>query len=65
MMDTHRIFRGQWDRMTVIDAHSEEVKPDVASKKTIAEIVRAQGKDVVDIFLDPAVADRLELVFDL
>ena len=64
-MDTRRIFRGQWGRMTVIDAHSEAVKPHVASKKTVAEIARDQGKDVVDAFLDLAVADRLELMFDL
>ena len=51
--------------MTVIDAHSEETKPHVASKKTVAEIARDQGKDVVDTFLDLAVADRLELLFDL
>ena len=64
-MDTRRIFRGQWGRMTVIDARSDEVKPHVASKKTVAEIARDQGKDVVDTFLDLAVADRLELLFDL
>ncbi len=64
-MDKRRIFRGQWGRMTVIDAHTEAVKKHVASKKTVAEIARDQGKDVVDAFLDLAVADRLELMFDL
>ena len=39
-MDKRRIFRGQWGRMTVIDAQSDEVKKHVASKKTVAEIAR-------------------------
>ena len=64
-MNTRRIFAGQWGRMTVIDAQSDEVKKHVASKKTVAEIARDQGKDPVDAFLDLAVADKLELLFDL
>jgi N-acyl-D-aspartate/D-glutamate deacylase len=64
-MDRRRIFAGQWGRMTVIDAKTPEVQAHVASKKTIAQIARDQGKDPVDTFLDLAIADRLELLFDL
>ncbi len=64
-MDKRRIFAGQWGRMTVIDAKSPEVRAHVASKKTVAQIARDQGKDPVDAFLDLAIADRLELLFDL
>jgi N-acyl-D-amino-acid deacylase len=64
-MDRRRIFAGQWGRMTVIDAKSPEVQAHVASKKTVAQIARDQGKDPVDAFLDLAIADRLELLFDL
>jgi N-acyl-D-aspartate/D-glutamate deacylase len=51
--------------MTVIDAKNPEVQAHVASKKTVAQIARDQGKDPVDAFLDLAIADRLELLFDL
>jgi N-acyl-D-amino-acid deacylase len=64
-MDQRRIFAGQWGRMTVIDAKTPEVQAHVASKKTVAQIARAQGKDPVDAFLDLAIADRLEVLFDL
>jgi len=64
-MDKRRIFAGQWGRMTVIDAKSPEVQTHVASKKTVAQIARDQGKDPIDAFLDLAIADRLELLFDL
>jgi len=64
-MDRRRIFAGQWGRMTVIDAKTPEVQAHVASKKTVAQIARAQGKDPVDAFLDLAIADRLEVLFDL
>jgi N-acyl-D-aspartate/D-glutamate deacylase len=64
-MDRRRIFAGQWGRMTVLDAKTPAVQAHVASKKTVAEIARAQGKDPIDAFLDLAIADRLELMFDL
>ncbi|MBI3301929.1 MAG: amidohydrolase family protein [Deltaproteobacteria bacterium] len=64
-MDQRRIFAGQWGRMTIIDAKSPEVQAHVASKKTVAQIARNQGKDPIDAFLDLAIADRLELLFDL
>ncbi|HXG20163.1 MAG TPA: amidohydrolase family protein [Methylomirabilota bacterium] len=64
-MDRRRIFAGQWGRMTVLDAKTPAVQAHVASKKTVAEIAREQGKDPIDAFLDLAIADRLELMFDL
>ncbi|MBI3247834.1 MAG: amidohydrolase family protein [Deltaproteobacteria bacterium] len=64
-MDRRRIFAGQWGRMTVLDAKTPEVQAHVASKKTVAQIARDQGKDPIDAFLDLAIADRLELMFDL
>ncbi|MCS6924710.1 MAG: amidohydrolase family protein [Candidatus Binatia bacterium] len=64
-MDRRRIFGGQWGRMTVIDAKTPAVQAYVASKKTIAQIARDQGKDPIDTFLDLAIADNLELLFDL
>jgi len=64
-MDHRRIFAGQWGRMTVLDAKTPEVQEHVQSKKTIAQIARDQGKDPIDTFLDIAIADRLELMFDL
>lgn len=64
-MDRRRIFGGQWGRMTIIDAKSPEVQAHVASKKTIAQIARDQGKEPIDTFLDLAIADNLELLFDL
>lgn len=64
-MDRRRIFAGQWGRMVVIDAKSPEVQAHVASRKTVAQIARDQGKDPIDAFLDLAVADNLELMFDL
>jgi len=64
-MDRRRIFAGQWGRMTVIDAKSPDVQAHVASKKTVAQIARDQGKDPIDAFLDLAIADRLEVLFDL
>ncbi len=64
-MDQRRIFAGQWGRMTVIDAKSPEVQKHVESKKTVAQIARDQGKDPIDTFLDLAIADKLELLFDL
>ncbi|HKA52090.1 MAG TPA: amidohydrolase family protein [Candidatus Binatia bacterium] len=64
-MDRRRIFAGQWGRMTVIDAKTPEVQAHVASKKTVAQIARDQEKDPVDAFLDLAIADRLEVLFDL
>ena len=64
-MDRRRIFAGQWGRMTLIDAKSDEVQVHVASKKTVAQIARDQGKDPIDAFLDLAIADKLELLFDL
>jgi len=64
-MDRRRIFAGQWGRMTVLDAKTPEVQKHVESKKTMAQIARDQGKDPIDAFLDLAIADRLELMFDL
>jgi N-acyl-D-aspartate/D-glutamate deacylase len=64
-MDRRRIFGGQWGRMTIIDAKSPAVQAHVASKKTIAQIAQDQGKDPIDTFLDLAIADNLELLFDL
>lgn len=64
-MDRRRIFAGQWGRMTVIDAKSPDVQAYVASKKTVAQIARDQGKNPIDAFLDLAIADRLEVLFDL
>lgn len=64
-MDRRRIFAGQWGRMTVLDAKTPEVQKHVESKKTVAQIARDQGKDPIDAFLDLAIADRLELMFDL
>jgi N-acyl-D-amino-acid deacylase len=64
-MDQRRIFAGQWGRMTVIDAKSPAVQAHVASKKTVAQIARDQGKDPIDAFLDLAIEDNLELLFDL
>jgi N-acyl-D-aspartate/D-glutamate deacylase len=64
-MDQRRIFAGQWGRMTVIDAKSPTVQAHVASKKTVAQIARDQGKDPIDAFLDLAIEDNLELLFDL
>jgi N-acyl-D-aspartate/D-glutamate deacylase len=64
-MDRRRIFAGQWGRMTVLDATTPEVQKHVESKKTVAQIARDQGKDPIDVFLDLAIADRLELMFDL
>lgn len=64
-MDQRRIFAGQWGRMTVLDAKTPEVQEHVKSKKTVAQIARDQGKDPIDAFLDLAIADRLELMFDL
>jgi N-acyl-D-aspartate/D-glutamate deacylase len=64
-MDRRRIFAGQWGRMTVLDAKTPEVQAHVTSKKTVAQIARDQGKDPIDAFLDLAIADRLELMFDL
>ncbi|HEV8715723.1 MAG TPA: amidohydrolase family protein [Candidatus Binatia bacterium] len=64
-MDRRRIFAGQWGRMTIIDAKTPEVQAHVASKKTVAQIARDQGKDPIDAFLDLAIADRLEVLFDL
>jgi N-acyl-D-amino-acid deacylase len=64
-MDRRRIFAGQWGRMTVLDAKTPEVQEHVKSKKTVAQIARDQGKDPIDTFLDLAIADRLELMFDL
>jgi N-acyl-D-amino-acid deacylase len=64
-MNRRRIFAGQWGRMTVLDAKTPEVQKHVESKKTVAQIARDQGKDPIDVFLDLAIADRLELMFDL
>ena len=64
-MDRRRIFAGQWGRMTVLDAKNPEVQKHVESKKTVAQIARDQGKEPIDVFLDLAIADRLELLFDL
>jgi len=64
-MNKRRIFAGQWGRMCVIDAKTPEVQAYVSSKKTVAQIARDQGKDPVDMFLDLAIADKLELLFDL
>ncbi len=64
-MDRRRIFAGQWGRMTVLDAKTPEVQKYIASKKTVAQIARDEGKDPIDVFLDLAIADRLELMFDL
>jgi N-acyl-D-aspartate/D-glutamate deacylase len=64
-MDRRRIFAGQWGRMTIIDGKSPEIQSHIQSKKTVAQIARDQGKDPVDAFLDLAIADNLELLFDL
>jgi N-acyl-D-amino-acid deacylase len=64
-MDRRRIFAGQWGRMTIIDGKSPEIQAHIQSKKTVAQIARDQGKDPVDAFLDLAIADKLELLFDL
>jgi N-acyl-D-aspartate/D-glutamate deacylase len=64
-MNQRRIFAGQWGRMTIIDGKSPEIQAHVQSKKTVAQIARDQGKDPVDAFLDLAIADQLELLFDL
>ncbi|MGE0826488.1 MAG: amidohydrolase family protein [Candidatus Binatia bacterium] len=64
-MDRRRIFAGQWGRMTVLDAKTPDVQAIAASKKTIGQMAKEQGKDPVDVFLDIAIADRLELLFDL
>ena len=64
-MDRRRIFAGQWGRMTVLDAKDEAVKAIAASKKTIGDLAKEQGKHPIDVFLDTAIADNLELVFDI
>ena len=50
--------------MTVLDAKSEAVKA-LPSKKTIGDLAKEQGKHPIDVFLDLAVADNLDLVFDI
>ena len=57
-------FLSQWNRMTVIDATQEKVLAHAASKKTVADIAREQGKDPLDAFLDLGIAD-LDVLFDL
>jgi len=64
-MDRRRIFAGQWGRMTVLDAKSEAVKAIADSKKTIGDLAKEQGKHPIDVFLDTALADNLELMFDI
>ncbi|MBM4259461.1 MAG: amidohydrolase family protein [Deltaproteobacteria bacterium] len=64
-MDRRRIFAGQWGRMTIIDGKSPEIQAHVQSKKTVAQIARDQGKEPMEAFLDLAIADKLELLFDL
>jgi N-acyl-D-aspartate/D-glutamate deacylase len=64
-MDRRRIFAGQWGRMTIIDGKSPEIQTYVQSKKTVAQIARDQGKEPMEMFLDLAIADKLELLFDL
>lgn len=64
-MDRRRIFAGQWGRMTVIDGKSPEIQEHIKSKRTVAQIARDQGKEPMDMFLDLAIADKLELLFDL
>ncbi|MBI3756645.1 MAG: amidohydrolase family protein [Deltaproteobacteria bacterium] len=64
-MDRRRIFAGQWGRMTVLDAKSEAVKAIADSKKTIGDLAKEQGKHPIDVFLDTALTDNLELVFDI
>ena len=64
-MDRRRIFAGQWGRMTVLDAKSEAVKAIADSKQTIGDLAKEQGKHPIDVFLDTAIADNLELVFDI
>ncbi len=64
-MDRRRIFAGQWGRMTVLDAKSETVKAIAESKKTIGDLAKEQGKHPIDVFLDTALADNLELMFDI
>jgi N-acyl-D-aspartate/D-glutamate deacylase len=64
-MDRRRIFAGQWGRMTIIDGKSPEIQEHIKSKKTVAQIARDQGKEPMDTFLDLAIADKLELLFDL
>jgi N-acyl-D-aspartate/D-glutamate deacylase len=64
-MDRRRIFAGQWGRMTVLDAKSDAVKAIAENKKTIGDLAKEQGKHPIDVFLDTALADNLELVFDI
>lgn len=64
-MDRRRIFAGQWGRMTIIDGKSPEIQAHIQSKKTVAQIARDQGKEPMEMFLDLAIADKLELLFDL
>jgi hypothetical protein len=51
--------------LTVLDAKSEAVKAGAESKKTIGDVAKAQGKHPIDVFLDLAVADNLDVVFDI
>ena len=64
-MDRRRIFAGQWGRMTVLDAKSDAVKAIADSKKTIGDLAKEQGKHPIDVFLDIAIADNLDLLFDI
>jgi N-acyl-D-amino-acid deacylase len=52
-------FNGQWDAVTVAKVSRPEHQPLI--NKSIREVAELQRKDVVDAFLDLAIAENLEL----
>src|ERR671922_202982 len=56
-------FSKRWDLMVVEEPQLPQHQ--ALKGKSIAEIAAAQGKDVLDAFLDLAVAEHLDMVFVL
>ena len=54
-----RLFNGEWDKVEVVESNRKEVE-----QRSIGALARASGRDPLDFFLDLAIEDGLETVFN-
>jgi N-acyl-D-amino-acid deacylase len=61
-MEQRRMFRGQWQRITIRDAATPDIV--ALAGTSIADLAAARGVDPADAMLDVALEDGLEALFD-
>ncbi len=62
-LETPKVFSGQWERLEVKEVSNPTMKS--LEGKTVAKIASERGKDGLDIFLDLALEDNLQIQYTM